>query len=99
MSAIKEQMAEVIRKQPDDASYEEIMRELAFEQTINRGLDDSRQGRVISNEELKRRIGEYLVRHDAAEILGVFHGAMSIDRYLLRSEAVACPASHHWRCR
>jgi len=26
----------------------------------------------------------YLVRHDAAEILGVFHGAMSIDRYLLR---------------
>lgn len=26
----------------------------------------------------------YVVRHDAAEILGVFHGAMSIDRYLLR---------------
>jgi len=59
MSAIKEQMAEVIRKQPDDASYEEIMRELAFEQTITRGLDDSWQGRVISNEELKRRIGEW----------------------------------------
>jgi predicted transcriptional regulator len=59
MSAIKEQMAEVIRKQPDDASYEEIMRELAFEQTITRGLDDSRQGRIISNEDLKRRIGEW----------------------------------------
>ena len=31
MSTVKEKMAEVIRLQPDDASYEEIMRELAFE--------------------------------------------------------------------
>jgi len=59
MSAIKEQMAEVIHMQPDDASYDEIMRELAFEQTITRGLNGSREGRVISNEELKRRIGEW----------------------------------------
>jgi len=26
----------------------------------------------------------YLVKHEAAEILGGFHGAMSIDRYLRR---------------
>jgi predicted transcriptional regulator len=38
---------------------DEVMRELAFEQTITRGLNDSREGRVISNEELKRRIGEW----------------------------------------
>ena len=61
MSAIKERMAGVIRNQPDDASYEEIMRELAFEQTVARGLDDSRQGKVISNEDLKRRIGEWQI--------------------------------------
>jgi predicted transcriptional regulator len=59
MSAVKERMAEVIRKQPDDASYKEIMRELAFEQTVARGLEDARQGRVTSNEDLKRRIGEW----------------------------------------
>ena len=38
------------------AIYEEIMRELAFERMVERGLADSRTGRVISNEEMARRI-------------------------------------------
>jgi len=41
MPSVKEKMTEVIQAQPDDATYEEIMRELAFEQMIGRGLDDS----------------------------------------------------------
>lgn len=56
MSAVKERMTEVIHGQPEDASYEEILRELAFEQMIEHGLEDSREGRTISNEEMKRRI-------------------------------------------
>ena len=56
MSNLKEKMAEVIRSQPEDASYEEIMRELPFERMVERGLEDSRKGRVISNEEMGRRI-------------------------------------------
>ena len=56
MPNIKEKMAEVIQSQPEDATYEEIMRELAFERMIERGLDDSRSGRVISNEDMERRI-------------------------------------------
>ncbi|MBI2866657.1 MAG: hypothetical protein HYX99_04790 [Chloroflexi bacterium] len=56
MSTIKDKMTEVIQSQPDDASYEEIMRELALERMILRGLEDSRQGRVRSNEEMERRI-------------------------------------------
>lgn len=59
MSAIKEKMVEVIRNQPDDASYEEIVRELVFQCMIEQGLADSRAGRVISNEELGRRIAEW----------------------------------------
>jgi predicted transcriptional regulator len=56
MSEVKERMTEVSRSQPDDATYEEIMRELAFEKMVERGLADSRQGRVMSNEEMGRRI-------------------------------------------
>ncbi len=59
MSTIKERMAEVIQSQPDDASYEEIMRELAFERMVERGLEDSRKGRVIANEEMKRCISTW----------------------------------------
>lgn len=56
MESVKEKMKEVIEAQPEDSTYEEIMRELAFEQMIERGLEDSRNGRVISNAEMEHRI-------------------------------------------
>jgi len=56
MSSVKEKMTEIIQLQPEDATYEEIMRELAFERMVARGLDDSRQGRVLSNSEMGRQI-------------------------------------------
>lgn len=56
MSNVKEKMTEVIQSQPEDASYEEIMRELAFERMVERGLEDTRAGRAISNEVMEQRI-------------------------------------------
>jgi predicted transcriptional regulator len=56
MPTVKEKMSEVIQSQPEDATYEEIIRELAFDRMVERGLEDSRLGRVISNEEAERRI-------------------------------------------
>jgi len=56
MPNVKEKMTQVIQSQPEDATYEEIMRELAFERMIERGLADSRGGRAISNEDMERRI-------------------------------------------
>lgn len=56
MSSVKERMTVIIQSQPEDATYEEIMRELAFERMVARGLDDSRQGRVLSNSEMERQI-------------------------------------------
>jgi len=55
MQTAKEEMTEVIRSQPDDASYEEIMREL-FNRMVDGGLEDSRKGRVVTNEEMQHRI-------------------------------------------
>jgi len=56
MSNVKEKMTEVIQSQPEDATYEEIMRELAFEKMIERGLSDARNGRMVSSEEMGHRI-------------------------------------------
>ena len=47
---------EVMEAQPDDASYEEIMRELAFERMVDRGLADVRAGRSVSHDDALRRI-------------------------------------------
>ena len=59
MSAVKERMADVIQSQPEDATYEEILRELAFERLIASGLKGSREGSTISNNEMKRRISAW----------------------------------------
>jgi len=52
----KERIQQLINAQPDDASYEEILRELSFEQMVDRGLKDVREGKAISNEDMGKRI-------------------------------------------
>ncbi len=57
MSVVAKQTAEkIIRSLPDDSSYDEILKELAFAKMIEQGLDDSKNNRVISNEEMKQKI-------------------------------------------
>ena len=56
MQTVKEKITEVVLAQPEDATYDEIMRELAFERMVGRGLTDSRAGRVIADEEMAHRI-------------------------------------------
>ena len=56
MVTAKEHIAEIIKRQPDDSSYDDIVRELAFDLMVLRGLKDSDEGRTVSNEEMGRRI-------------------------------------------
>ena len=56
MVTAKEHIVELIKRQPDDSSYDEIIRELAYELMVQRGLKDSDEGRTISNDEMDRRI-------------------------------------------
>ncbi|HEX3251977.1 MAG TPA: hypothetical protein VHS05_21250 [Pyrinomonadaceae bacterium] len=56
MATAKEHISEIIKRQPDDSSYDDIVRELAFDLMVQRGIKDSDQQRTISNEEMERRI-------------------------------------------
>ena len=56
MSTAKEELTRLIQGQPDDSSREEIVRELAFNVMVERGLADSDARRAVSNEEMARRI-------------------------------------------
>jgi predicted transcriptional regulator len=55
-SSPKIRMIDIIQSQPDDSSYDELLRELAFARMIERGLADSDAGRTVGSEEVKRRI-------------------------------------------
>ena len=59
MSTAKEELAKLIEAQPDDSSSEEIVRELAFHVMVQRGLADSDADRVISSQEIRRRIRKW----------------------------------------
>ncbi len=59
MSTAKEELGQLIAQQPDDSSYEELVRELAFSVMVRRGLKDADAGRTISNEEMRRRISAW----------------------------------------
>ncbi len=56
MASDKEQMVQIIQELPEDSSYDEIIRELAFVRMIQGGLSDSEAKRLIGNEEIKQRI-------------------------------------------
>jgi predicted transcriptional regulator len=59
MSSAKEQMTKIVQDQPEDSSYDEILRELALARMIERGLEDSQAGRIISDEEMRHRISTW----------------------------------------
>jgi hypothetical protein len=60
MATAKEQITELVQQLPDDSSYDEIVRELAFHVMIERGLKDSDEERTISNDEMQARINTWL---------------------------------------
>ena len=56
MSSAKDEIKQVLESQPDDSSYDELLRELAFKRMVDKGMADVEQGNVVSNEEMRSRI-------------------------------------------
>ena len=59
MSSAKEEAIRIVAELPDNNSLDDIIRELAFARMIERGLEDVKNGNVISNEEMRRRIDSW----------------------------------------
>ena len=55
----KEKIRQLIDAQPDDASYEDILRALSFEQMVDRGLSDTRIDKTVTNEDMGKRIRQW----------------------------------------
>ncbi len=59
MTAPKDEAKRIIDTLPEDSTYEEIVRELAFDMMIQRGLDDVEADKVISNKEMENEIAKW----------------------------------------
>lgn len=49
----------IINSLPMDTSYDEIIKELAFDRMIKKGLEDSKNSKTISNKEMELRIKQW----------------------------------------
>jgi predicted transcriptional regulator len=52
----KQHLITILQQQPEDSSYDELLRELAFARMIDRGLRDVEAGRTVGNDEVRREI-------------------------------------------
>ncbi|HNZ26301.1 MAG TPA: hypothetical protein PLG34_06495 [Spirochaetota bacterium] len=56
MNAVKEKMIKIIKDQPDDSTFTDIIQELSFARMINNGLKDSDSNKVTEHNALKEEI-------------------------------------------
>ena len=59
MASTKEQLRELIERLPDDCTVEDVQYHLYVQQKVERGLEDMRAGRVLSHEEVERRMAKW----------------------------------------
>lgn len=59
MASTKEQLRELIERLPDDCTLEDVQYHLYVQQKVERGLEDVRHGRVLSQQEVERRMAKW----------------------------------------
>ena len=60
MATAKEEVAELLRRLPDECTLEDIQYHLYVLEKIRRGVDDADTGRVQSQEQVEARFAEWL---------------------------------------
>jgi hypothetical protein len=62
MKTAKDEVQEILKGLPDDATLEDIQYRIYIRQKIDRGLKDLDEGRTVSHEEMKKRVSSWLSR-------------------------------------
>ena len=57
--SVKEQVLQAINRLPDDINFRDVTEEIAFLAAVREAEQDIQEGRLITNEQMKARIGEW----------------------------------------
>jgi len=60
MSSVKEEVRQILEKLPEDASLEDVQYHIYVRQKVERGLKDAAEGRVLTQEEVEKRMARWL---------------------------------------
>jgi hypothetical protein len=62
MGTVKEEVRKLLDQIPDDASFEGIQYDIYVREKIERGLKDVEERRVLSQDEIEKRMAKWLGR-------------------------------------
>jgi hypothetical protein len=57
--SIKDQVLQAIHRLPDDIDYRDVADEIAFLTALREAERDIKEGRLVTNEQMKARIAEW----------------------------------------
>ncbi len=57
--SVKEQVLQAINRLPNDINYRDVAEEIAFLSAVREAEQDIEQGRIITNDQMEARIGEW----------------------------------------
>ena len=60
MSSVKEEIKKMLDDIPDDVTFEDVQYHIYVREKIERGLKDIEEGRVLTQEEVERRMSKWL---------------------------------------
>jgi len=60
MRTIKQEVNRILKRLPDDCSLEDIQYHLYVLQKIHRGLKDAEEGRIYTEEQVKKMMSKWL---------------------------------------
>lgn len=56
MSPIQDHLVDLIRQQPEDATWDQLMEQILIQHMVDEGLEDVRAGRTLFNEDALAKI-------------------------------------------
>jgi hypothetical protein len=62
MQTAKEEVLEILKQVPDNSTLEEIQYHLYVRQKVRRGIKDVEEGRIITQDEMERRMAKWNVK-------------------------------------
>ena len=62
METAKDQVEDILKMLPESASLEDIQYHIYVRQKIAQGLEDVEAGRVVSQDEVRRRLAKWLTK-------------------------------------
>ncbi len=60
MNTVKQSAIKAIQDLPENSSYEDIMEKLFFMEKVKSGLKEIEEGKIISHEDVKKRLSKWL---------------------------------------